>query len=111
MALVSRPVAADRNIHFADQTRVTKKDEVKYLGCQLNQQGDTSKEIGKRIANAWNTLQKLQIFWKRSNCPITYKIIAIDAIVRAKLSYGIDSMQLNEPDLKNTPTKFPSPTL
>ena len=90
----------DPNIHFTDHTKVTKKDEVKYLGCQLNQKGDISKEIGKRIANAWNTLQNLQIFWRKSNCPITFKIIAIDAIVRSKLIYGIDSMQLNEPDQK-----------
>ena len=88
------------NIHFADNTKVTKKDEVKYLGCQINQQGDTRNEIGKRIANAWNTLQKLQICWKRSNCPITFKIIALDAIVRSKLIYGTDAMQLNEPELK-----------
>ena len=88
------------NIHFADNTKVKRSDEVKYLGCQLNQKGDTSKEIGKRIANAYNTLQKLQTLWKRSNCPITYKIIALDAIVRSKLIYGTDSMQLNEPDLK-----------
>ena len=90
----------DPNIHFSDNTKIKKQDEVKYLGCQLNQKGDTSKEIGKRIANAYNTLQKLQILWKRSNCPITFKIIALDAIVRAKLIYGTDSMQLNDPDLK-----------
>ena len=90
----------DPNIHFADKTKITKKDEVKYLGCQLNQKGDASKEIGKRISNAYSTLQKLQIFWRRSNCPISYKIIALDAVVRSKLIYGTDSMQLNIPDLR-----------
>ena len=45
-------------------------------------------------------ITKAAFFWKRSNCPITYKIIAIDAIVRSKLIYGTDSMQLNDPDLK-----------
>ena len=90
----------DPNMHFTDNTKVTKKDEVKYVGCQINQQGDTRKEIGKIIANAWSTLQRLQTFGKRSNCPIIFTIIALDAIVRSKLIYGTDAMQLNEPDLK-----------
>ena len=45
-------------------------------------------------------MQRLQIFWRKNNCPITYKIIALDAIVRSKLTYGTDALQLNEPDLK-----------
>ena len=50
------------NIHFAENTKIRKMEEVKYLGCQLNQKGDNSNEIGKIISNAYQTLQKLNIF-------------------------------------------------
>ena len=46
------------------------------------------------------TFQKLHIFWRRSNCPIAYKMIALDATIRAKVLYGMDSLQLNEPQIK-----------
>ena len=92
--------ATNPNIHFADNTKVTEKEEVKYLGCQLNHTGCANKEISKRIINARLTLQKLQTFWRKSNCPTSYKIIALDAVIRSKLIYGTDAMQLNEPELK-----------
>ena len=88
------------DIHFSDKTTILEKDEVEYLGCQLNHTGSANKEISKRIINARITLQKLQIFWRRSNCPTSYKIIALDAVVRSKLIYGTDAMQLNEPEFK-----------
>ena len=92
------------NIHFADHQKVLNTAEVKYLGCQLNQAGDNAKEIGKRISNAYQTLQKLNTFWRRSNCPLAYKITALDAVVRAKLIYGTDSMQLNTAELRRMET-------
>ena len=88
------------NIHFADNTKIMEKEEVKYLGCQLNHTGSANKEISKRIINARITLQKLQLFWRKSNCPSAYKIIALDAVIRSKLIYGTDALQLNEPEFK-----------
>ena len=88
------------DIHFENKDKVTKKDEVKYLGISLNQTGDTRKELSQRISNAARTLQKLQIFLRISKCPVKFKIICLDAVVRSKLLYGIDSLQLNEPELK-----------
>ena len=37
------------DIHFKDGTTVTRKEEVVYLGCNLNQQTDYSKEVLKRM--------------------------------------------------------------
>ena len=45
-------------------------------------------------------MQRLHLFWRKSNCPNKFKIIALDAVVKSKLIYGIDSLQLNEPELK-----------
>ena len=54
----------------------------------------------EHLAKAPNILEKC-------NFPITYKIVALDAIVRSKLIYGTDAPQLNEPDLKRM-EKIPS---
>ena len=35
------------NIHFEDNIKVPRKDEVKYLGIQLNQEGDRKKKLSK----------------------------------------------------------------
>ena len=32
------------NIHFEDKTRIQKCDTVKYLGCNINQEGNSRKE-------------------------------------------------------------------
>ena len=45
-------------------------------------------------------LTKLDLFWLHSDCPTRVKIIALDAIIRAKLLYGLESAQLGEEALK-----------
>ena len=42
--------ANNPNVHFADGTRVPQVDEVIYLGCNLNNTCNTSKELKSRIA-------------------------------------------------------------
>ncbi len=50
----------DADVHFKDGTRVPRKEEVKYLGCELNQQTNYNKELGKRIAATMVTLKKVR---------------------------------------------------
>ena len=45
-------------------------------------------------------MQQLNTFWLHSNCPVKFKLIAADAVIRTKLLYGMDSAQLGEPELK-----------
>ena len=40
------------------------------------------------------TMKKLDIFWRHSNCDIAVKVYTADAILRAKLLYGLESAQL-----------------
>ena len=82
------------DIKFADGTKVKRKPEVTYLGCQLNQYSNISQEISKRIANCMTILKRLDIFWRHCDVKIAFKITAMDAVIRAKLLYGIDSAQL-----------------
>ena len=88
------------NVHFLDGTKVPFKDEVKYLGVDINDTGKMKKEISKRLTAVWLTIKRLDHFWLHSNCPVKFKLIATDAIVRAKLLYGLDSAQLGDTELK-----------
>ena len=100
-AVTNRPGA---NIHYADGTPLTKKAEVKYLGCLLNQKGNTRTELGKRISNAMTTLKKLDLFWIHSSCPIKFKLLVVDAVIRSKVLYGMDTAQLNDTETKKLET-------
>ena len=40
------------------------------------------------------TMKKLDLFWRHSNCDIAVKVYTADAILRAKLLYGVESAQL-----------------
>ena len=39
------------------------------------------------------TMKKLDLFWRHSNCDIAIKVYTADAILRAKLLYGLESAQ------------------
>ena len=50
------------------------------------------------------TMKKLDIFWRHSNCPTHVKIHVADAVLRAKLLYGLESAQLNPAVVKRLET-------
>ena len=83
-------------IKFTDGTEVKRMGEVKYLGCMINDNGDPRREVRKRIAECMCTFIKLDTFWKHTNNPIKLKIIVFNAIVRTKLMYGLESVQIND---------------
>ena len=84
----------DADIKFEDGTRVKRKSEVTYLGCQINQYSNITQEISKRIGNCMAVLKKLDLFWRHCDVRVGFKITVMDAVIRAKLLYGMDSAQL-----------------
>ena len=46
------------------------------------------------------TLKKLDLFWLHSDCPTRIKVITLDAVIRSKLLYGMESAKLGETELK-----------
>lgn len=92
------------NVHFADGAPVPRQGEIKYLGCHINQQADVTREINKRIMTCMCILQKLQMFRRHSDCPSRFKLQAMDAVIRSKLLYGLESAQLNSTHLKKLET-------
>ena len=87
-------------IKFQDGTLVKRKEEVKYLGCLLNDRGDNHKEIINRIAVCTGILNRMHIFFRHGDCSIRVKLSVYDAVIRSKLMYGLETTALNSSCLK-----------
>ena len=83
------------NMHFANGEAVERKHEAKYFGCILTETNDINKEVNQKISQCCNTMQKLQLFWRHSDCPVSFKITAFNAIIRTKRLYSLESAELN----------------
>jgi len=82
------------DIHFKDKTKVVKVKTATYLGCNIGIKSTNREELSKRFSNTMATMKKLDLFWRHSNCDIAVKVYTADAILRAKLLYGLESSQL-----------------
>eukprot|EP00975_Prorocentrum_lima_P034008 7145673-Prorocentrum_lima.AAC.1 len=60
---------------------------------------DASREVRKRIADATLILTRLHLFFRQGDSTIPQKITAMDAILRAKVLYGLDTLALNDSTL------------
>ena len=56
-------------IKFIDNTKVPQLNQVKYLGCMLNDKGDPKREINKRISECMVIIKKLDPVWKHTDNP------------------------------------------
>ena len=81
-------------MRLSDGTRLKPKSQVRYLGCYLNDQADSGRELQKRIAESMAVLKKLDLFWRHGDSSIKQKILVYNAVVKSKLLYGLESMQL-----------------
>lgn len=86
---------------YADGTNVPCEESVTYLGAILNRKGNSKKEISQKISQCIVVLQSLQNLWKNPNCPTKFKLQVLDAVLRSKLVYGLESLQLNEGTIKH----------
>jgi hypothetical protein len=62
----------------------------------LNDRGDPKREVNKRIGECYITWKKLETYWKHSDCSVKQKLIVYDAVIRTKLIYGLESVQVND---------------
>ena len=84
------------SIHFNNGKPILKQYQAKYLGCTLNEKGDTTSELNKRISDCHRTWRRLELFWKHSDCTSKLKLQVWNAIIRSKVMYGMTSAQLNQ---------------
>ena len=81
----------DINDRFQNGERVKRMQEVGYPWCHLN---------AATISLCMMALRKLDVFWRHSDCPIRFKLIALDAVMRSKLLYRLDAAEIGETYMK-----------
>lgn len=90
------PMYSNDRLRFADGSLVPSVRNAKYLGCYLNAEGRAAPEVVDRLRDTRVAWLRLGIFWKRANCPIPFKLQVLDAVIRNKLLYGLESARLND---------------
>jgi hypothetical protein len=75
-----------------------RKTQAKYLGGLLSDTVDNKKELACRLADVNSTANKLKLFWTKAQTTIKWKLKVFDAILGSKLLYGLETIQLTEPE-------------
>jgi len=83
----------NNNIHFADGKRLDSVEQAMYLGGTLTRTADAKTEVEHRIAETMGVMKALQTFWKKTNCPFTWKLNVYNAVIVSKLTYGLETLQ------------------
>jgi len=84
-------------VRFADgTTRVPSEEKTIYLGANINKSSKPLEEINRRIQETSVIWKKLGLLWKNTNFPTAKKIQFYNAVVRAKLAYGLETLNLHE---------------
>ena len=87
---------ADNKIKFGNGQELQRTQSTIYLGTEINAAADPTLEVQRRMAEVCVTWKKLDTFWKHSNTPTKIKIQIYDAVIRSKLVYGLESLQLTK---------------
>ena len=77
-----------------DGSLVPRGHRAKYLGTLLTDSVDNNAEVLSRITEVWGTCAKLKLFWNKANTTLQWKLRVFDAIIKSKLLYGLETIQL-----------------
>ncbi len=72
------------------------KDRVNYLACKLDNEVNPAQELQDRLSDCILTLKKLDTFWLHGDCSTRQKILIYNAVIRSKIVYGLESVQINK---------------
>ena len=87
------------SVHFAPNgpaqgTKVPRKSSATYLDTLLSDSFDNRAEISNRLSDCIAMCNRLKIFWSKANTSVKWKIQVFNAIVRSKLLYSLECIQL-----------------
>ncbi len=86
---------ANNKPHFLNGNRIPTEDDAKYLGVYLNKKASIHMEINTRIQETLKVVRALSTFWNKTLCPIHWKLTVYNAVCISKLTYGMETLQLN----------------
>ena len=79
--------------------QLLKKRAAVYLGSLLTDSRDNKAEIINRLEDCIATANRMKLFWLRANTTVKWKIQVSNAIVRWKLLYGLECIQLTKAEI------------
>lgn len=82
------------SVKFKDGTKVPREHQATYLGTTLTDNNNNKAEISNRIADCCATANRLKLFWNKAKTTKKWKLQVYDAIIRSKLLYGLECVQL-----------------
>ena len=89
-----------RKPKFPNGENIMEVNETVYLGGVISKEHDVKKEVQAKIASCFAVLNKLNAFWFKSSCPKKFNLDVFDAVIRSKLVYGLEVVQLPDSILK-----------
>ena len=87
------------SIKFLDGTFVPRKREATYLGTLLSDSLNNHREVSNRLAAALATCNRMKLFWDKANTTTRWKLRVFDSILRSKVLYRLECIQLTQPDI------------
>ena len=82
-------------VRFKDGTHVPKENQVTYLGGIITKEAKGHAEVEQRITATMVTWKKIHLFFKDARCPIRWKLIVYNSMIRSKLLYGLETVELS----------------
>ena len=83
-------------IKFADGQKLSRMEEITYLGHEITEGMDVRHEIHHKMHQTLKVWFKLESFWKTVACSTKWKLQVYDAIIRNKLLYGLETVHLTQ---------------
>ena len=84
----------DGLVQVANNEPLPKKMEATYLGNEINNEANIKQEILNKMQEVRKTWFKLLPCWKATNANVKWQLLIFDAVVRSKLLYGLETIQL-----------------
>ena len=81
-------------IRFDSGDLMKKTEETTYLGSVMTRKHLTRKELEARLGAAMQTVKRLRIFFKKSQCSSAWKLQVYNAVILSKLLYGLETLEL-----------------
>ena len=76
-----------------------RKSSASYLGTLLTDSFNNKAEVANRLTDCIATCHRLKLFWKKANTSIKWKIQVFNAIIRSKLLYSLECIQLTPAEI------------
>ena len=78
---------------------VPRKSSATYLGTLLTDSFNNKAEVANRLNDCIATCNRLKLFWKKARTSIKWKIQVFNAIIRSKLLYSLECIQLTQAEI------------